>query len=150
MFENFLFQLFIAVWLPWISIYYTSFFDFCLNCIEYNTHESVWNLLKETFVCFKANSTKDPLFWRKPLPALGARWPSRKSIPSPGRKALVQGSNFVETPSCTLMAPDAFKNCRGCNVLQVPIQIVPLRAPKQRRYPVLSGKNCDVMPPDNP
>ena len=31
-----------------------------------------------------------------------------------------------EKPLCTLMAPGACKIRRGCNVLQVPIQIIPL------------------------
>ena len=41
------------------------------------------------------------------------------------RKARVRGSPG-ETPPCTLMSPGACKIRRGCNVLQVPIQIIPL------------------------
>ena len=41
------------------------------------------------------------------------------------------GGTPGEKPSCTLMAPGACRICRGCNALQVPIQIIPLGVPKR-------------------
>ena len=40
-------------------------------------------------------------------------------------------SSLGETPPCKLMAPDACKIRRGCNVLEVPIQVLPLGVPKR-------------------
>ena len=44
-----------------------------------------------------------------------------------------------ETSPCTLMTPGACKIRRGCNVLQVPIQIKLLEVPKCGCHPLLSG-----------
>ena len=55
-----------------------------------------------------------------------------------------------ETLLCMLMAPGACKICRRCNVLQVPIQIIPLGIPKWGAIPSLEDKNCDGMSPDHP
>ena len=46
------------------------------------------------------------------------------------RKARVRDSPGVTLP-CMLMTPGACKIRRGCNVLQVPIQIIPLGVPKR-------------------
>ena len=43
-------------------------------------------------------------------------------------------NSLGDTPPCMLMAPVACKILRGCNVLQVPIQIIPLGAPKPERH----------------
>ena len=40
---------------------------------------------------------------------------------------------------CTLMAPGACKIHRGCNVLHVPIQIIPLGVPKWGSHPLRGG-----------
>ena len=53
-----------------------------------------------------------------------------------------------ETLPCTLMAPGARKIRRGCNVLQVPVQIIPLWVPKPS--PPWRIKNCDGMSLDHP
>ena len=45
---------------------------------------------------------------------------------------------IFESPTCTLMAPDACKIPRY-NVLQVPIQIIPLGVPKRDSFPVRVG-----------
>ena len=50
---------------------------------------------------------------------------------APDRRAWVQGSPD-ETAPCTLMTPGACKIRRGCNVLQVHIQIIPLGVPKRK------------------
>ena len=52
---------------------------------------------------------------------------------APNRRAQVRGSSG-EKPPCTLMAPGACKIRRGCNVLQVPIQIIFLGVPKQGKH----------------
>ena len=44
---------------------------------------------------------------------------------APDRRARVRGSP-IETLPCTLVAPGACKIRRGCNILKVPIQIMPL------------------------
>ena len=54
---------------------------------------------------------------------------------TPDRKAQVRGSPG-ETPSCTLMSPGACKIPRERNVLQIPIQIIPLGVPKRERHPL--------------
>ena len=54
------------------------------------------------------------------------------------QRASVQGSPD-ETPPCMLMAPGACKIRREYNVLQIPIQIIPLGVPK-RGIPALYGK----------
>ena len=51
------------------------------------------------------------------------RWTSRYEHSVPGRRARVRGSS-CETPPCMTMAPGACKSVRGCNILQVPIQII--------------------------
>ena len=41
-----------------------------------------------------------------------------------------------EKSSCMLMAPGTSKTHRKCDILQVPIQIIPLAVPKQGSYPL--------------
>ena len=41
-----------------------------------------------------------------------------------------------ETPPCKLTAPSACKICRGSDVLQVLMQIIPLGVPKQESHPL--------------
>ena len=53
---------------------------------------------------------------------------------APNRRARVQGWPS-ETPPCMLMAPGACKIRRGCIVLQVPIQVIPLGVPKRGSHP---------------
>ena len=48
-------------------------------------------------------------------------------------------SSAGRTPLCTLMAPGACKIWRGCDVLQVPIQIIPLEVLKRGSYPLRGG-----------
>ena len=57
-----------------------------------------------------------------------------------GPEAWVQYSPG-ETPPCMLMAPGAFKILCRCNVLQVPIQIIPVGVPKRGSHPLRSGSN---------
>ena len=57
---------------------------------------------------------------------------------APDRKTRVRGSPG-EKPPCTLMASSACKIRRECNVLQVPIQIIPLGVPKRGRHPLCGG-----------
>ena len=53
----------------------------------------------------------------------------------PDRRARVRDSPGATLPS-TLMAPGAYKIRHRCNVLQVPIQIIPLGVPKQGSHPL--------------
>ena len=57
---------------------------------------------------------------------------------APDRRARVRGSPG-ETLSCTRMTFGACKILRGCNVLQVPIQIVPLGVPKRGSHSLRGG-----------
>ena len=54
------------------------------------------------------------------------------------RRAWVR-SSLGEKPPSTLMAPGPCKIRRGCNVLQVPTQIVPLGVPKRGSLPLRGG-----------
>ena len=47
-------------------------------------------------------------------------------------------------------SPGACKIRRGCYVLQVPIQIIPLGIPKWGAIPSVADQNCDGMSPDYP
>ena len=55
----------------------------------------------------------------------------------------------VETLPYTLIASAACKIRRGCNVLQVTIQIIPLGVPKGGAIPSVVDQNCDDMSPDH-
>ena len=68
---------------------------------------------------------------------------------SPDRRAQVQDS-FGETPPCSLIAPGAYKIRRGCNVLQVPIKIIPLGVTKWGSHPLRGRSKFDGMSPDHP
>ena len=57
---------------------------------------------------------------------------------APNQRIWVRGSP-VEIPPCTLMAPGSYKIRRGCNVLQVLIQIIPLGVPKRGSHPYRGG-----------
>ena len=57
---------------------------------------------------------------------------------APDRSARIGGS-LGETPPCTPVASDTCKISRGCNVLQVPLQIIPLGMPKGRCHPLRGG-----------
>ena len=57
---------------------------------------------------------------------------------APDRRSQVRDWS-VETTSCTLMAPGAFKIRRACNVLQVPTQIISLGVPKRGEPSPLGG-----------
>ena len=48
------------------------------------------------------------------------------------------------------MSPGAYKIRRGYNVLQVPIQIVPLGYESGAAIPSVADQNCDGMSPDHP
>ena len=54
------------------------------------------------------------------------------------RNPRVQGSSG-EKPRYTLKVPGSCKIRRGCNVLQVPIQIMPLKVPKRGSHPLSVG-----------
>ena len=57
---------------------------------------------------------------------------------APAWRARVRGLPG-ETLPCTLMVPGACKMLRGCNVLQVPIQMIPLGVQKLGRHPLRRG-----------
>ena len=57
---------------------------------------------------------------------------------APYWRARVRGSPD-ETSPCTLMASGACKIRRGCNILQVPIQIIPLGVAKLGSHPFCGG-----------
>ena len=59
----------------------------------------------------------------------GSNCPQWVESLAPDRRARVRGSPGEKLP-CTLMAHGACKIRRGCNVLQVPIQIIPLEVPQ--------------------
>ena len=56
-----------------------------------------------------------------------------------------RGRSFLaEIPPCALMALSACKIRRGCNVLQVPILIIPLGVlPLGGAIPSVADQNCD-------
>ena len=53
-------------------------------------------------------------------------------------RARVRDSPGERLP-CTLVAPGACKIRRGCNVLQVPMQVIPLGVPKRWSHPLRGG-----------
>ena len=55
-----------------------------------------------------------------------------------------------ETPPCLLMILGACKIPRNCNVLQVPIQIVPFGVPKRGTILSMADQNCDDTSLDHP
>ena len=69
------------------------------------------------------------------------------------RKDRVPGSPG-ETLPCALMAPGACKIRHGCNVPQVPVQIIPLGVSKLYQsggvIPSVADQNCEGRSPDHP
>ena len=57
---------------------------------------------------------------------------------APDRRARVRGSPGL-TLTGMLIAPVAYKVRRGCNVLYVPVQIIPLGVPKRESHPLRGG-----------
>ena len=98
-------------------------------------------LTKTVEVEKKMEDEKHTLFMIKMLCSLfeaGLRWPSWQSTQLSNWRAQIRGSP-VKTPPCILMAPSTCKNRRGCNVLQIPIQIIPLWLPKRGSHPLRCG-----------
>ena len=54
---------------------------------------------------------------------------------APDRRARVRGSPG-KTPPCALIAFGERKNGRGCNVIQVTVQVMPLLVPKRGSHPL--------------
>ena len=69
-------------------------------------------------------------------------------LSSPDRRTWV-GDSPGETLPCTLMAPGICKIRRVSNVLQVPIQIIPLGVQREGAIPSATDQN-DGMSPDHP
>ena len=67
---------------------------------------------------------------------------------APDRRALVRVSPCETTP-CVPMAPNSFKTCRGCNVLEISIQITPLGVPKLLIILSEADQNFDGPPPEH-
>ena len=62
----------------------------------------------------------------------------------PGVRAPFGDSRFAyANGNCT------YTISRGCNVLQVPIQIIPLGVPNQRAILSVADQNCDAMSSDH-
>ena len=79
---------------------------------------------------------------RKTWQAAVAQWVESSAL---DRGTLVRDSPS-EKPSCRLMAPGACKIRRGCNALQVPIQIISLSG--KARHSV-ADQICNGMSPDH-
>ena len=63
-------------------------------------------------------------------------------------RARVKGSPG-ETSPCTVVVPGACKISCGCNVLQIPIQIIPMGYQSGGAIPSVADQNCDGMSPNH-
>ena len=70
------------------------------------------------------------IFKDRYLFSIGAAIAQSVESSTPNRRARIRGSPKLPR---TLMAPGVCKIRRGCNVLQVPTQIIPLEVPKWGR-----------------
>ena len=73
------------------------------------------------------------------VPFTLTKWPSRLSIHEERDQGPWFRDSTGKTPPCTLMAPGPCKIHCGSNVLQIPIQVIPLGVPKRGRHPLHGG-----------